>query len=380
MRSALYLLSCTKVVVLILAWFASFAAASVQLPDPQKLFADGVEAQQRGDFQRAIRDYREFLKLRPNALEAEVNLGAALVREGQFDDAIALYRAALSHAPENKGVLLNLALAYYKKGDLATAREQFTALNETQPENVQVAILLADTNTRLGNPAEAVRLLAPLEDKSSENSDFEYALGSALIGSGQRREGIARIEKVAKKEISADAYLLAGSTLLELNEFARARDDLEIALRLNPKLPGIYSLVGTARDNTGDLKGAEVAFRQALKINTDDFTANLYLGAMLSKRRELQEAKGYLEHALQLNSSSSMARYEFAMLESLSGHYEAALQDLQIVAKDDPSWLEPHVELANLYYRLHRPEEGAKERQIVQEISAKQQAKSPKSP
>lgn len=380
MRDALRRLSFMQALVLTLASFSAFAAASAQSPDPQQLFADGAQAQQRGDFQRAIRDYQEFLKLRPNSLEAEVNLGAALVHEGQFDDAIVLYRSALSHAPGNKGVLLNLALAFYKKGDLTKAREQFARLNNLQPDDVQVAILLADTNTRLGNPAEAVRVLTPLEDKHSENSDLEYALGSALIASGRRREGIARIEQVAKKESSADAYLLAGSTLLELNEFARARDDLEIALRLNPKLPGIYSLIGTARDNTGDLERAEAAFRQALKINADDFTANLYLGAMLLKRRELQEAKSYLEHALELNPSSSMARYEFAMLESLSGQYEAALHDLQTVAKDDPNWLEPHVELANLYYRLHQPEEGAKERQIVQEISAKQEARSPKSP
>ena len=96
-----------------------------------------------------------------------------------------------------------------------------------------------------------------------------------------------RIEKVAKGKTNAEAYLLAGSTLLQLNEFARARDDVEIALRLNPKLPGIYSLAGTARDNTGDLKGAEAAFRRALEIDHDDFTANLYLGAMLYKRRDL---------------------------------------------------------------------------------------------
>ena len=306
-----------------------------------------------------------------------MNLGAALVHEGQFDAAIALYRSALSQAPGNNGVLLNLALAYYKKGDLPKAQEQFAELNIVEPENVQVATLLGDTNNRLGQPAEAVRVLAPIESKYKENLDFEFVLGSALIASGQKRDGVERIENVAKGKTNAEAYLLAGSTLLQLNEFARARDDVEIALRLNPKLPGIYSLAGTARDNTGDLKGAEAAFRRALEIDHDDFTANLYLVAMLYKRRDLQEAKPYLEHALQLDPSSTMARYEFAMLESVSGQYEAALRDLQIVVKKDPNWLEPHVELAALYYRLHQPEDGAKERQIVEHLSAKQQAKVP---
>ncbi len=369
-----------RAIGVILGFLTLLATAPAQTPDPQQLFAEGIRAQQRGDFQTAIRDYQEFLKLRPNSFQAEVNLGAALVHEGQFDAAIALYRSALSQTPGNNAVLLDLALAYYKKGDLSQAQEQFTALNRAEPDNVQVATLLGDTDNRLGNSAEAVRLLAPLESKNSESLDFEFVLGSAFIASGQKRDGVARIEKVAKGKNSAEAYLLAGSTLLQMNEFARARDDLDTALRLNSKLSGIYSLAGTARDNTGDLKGAEAAFRQALKIDHDDFTANLYLGAMLYKRRQLEEARTYLEHALQLNPSSSMARYEFGMLESVSGQYEAALHDLQIVAKEDPNWLEPHVELATLYYRLHQQELGAKERQIVQDLSAKQQAKDPASP
>ena len=123
-----------RALVATLAFFTLLAAASAQTPDPQQLFADGVQAQQRGDFQTAIRDYQEFLKLRPNSLQAQVNLGAALVHEGQFDAAIALYRSALSQAPGNNGVLLNLALAYYKKGDLPKAQEQERRLGSPAPE------------------------------------------------------------------------------------------------------------------------------------------------------------------------------------------------------------------------------------------------------
>jgi tetratricopeptide (TPR) repeat protein len=185
------------------------------------------------------------------------------------------------------------------------------------------------------------------------------------------------MEKVAKASSGADVYMMAGATLLELNEYQQARQDLEQALRLKPTLPGIYTLVGTARDKTGDVKAAEPAFREALKSNPDDFEANLYLGAILYKRRDLGEAKGYLDRALRLKPSDSMARYEAAMLKSTSGDYETAAHDLELLVKDDPEWLEPHVELATLYYRLHRPEDGAKERQIVERLTAKQQAQGP---
>jgi tetratricopeptide (TPR) repeat protein len=205
-------------------------------------------------------------------------------------------------------------------------------------------------------------------------------LGTALLQSGSRREGAAKLEKVAESTHSPDSYLLAGSTLLAINEVERARTDLEAALRLDPKLPHVYSLTGMARDKTGDVTGAEAAFREALRIDANDFNANLYLGAILYKRRDVDEAKAYLEKALQLNPASSMARYEVAMWKSTSGQYEEAAKDLETIVKEDPTWLEPHVELANVYYRLHRPADGAKERAIVARLTAEQQSQGPPKP
>jgi tetratricopeptide (TPR) repeat protein len=357
-----------RAVVLMLVLLSSLAAA--QQTNPDQLLNSAIEAQQRGDFQTAIQGYRQFLQLRPHAIEAQVNLGAALVHVGQFDAAIAEYRSALASAPPQKTpILMNLGLAYYKKGDFENAHKQFETVHAAQPNDVRVAILLGDTDVRLGKYAEAVTMLEPLEDKNAQNLDFEYVLGRAMIQANKRRDGIARIEKVAEGSRSADAYMLAGSTLLQLNEYEQARRDLDEALVLNDKLPGIYSLAGMARDKTGNIKEAEAAFREALKLTPDDFTANLYLGAILFKRRELGEAKKYLERALQLDPRSSMAGYEVGMLKSASGDYEAAAQQLEKVAGEDPTWLEPHVELASLYYRLHRPADGAKERKIVERIT-----------
>jgi Flp pilus assembly protein TadD len=364
-----------RVLALLLALFPLVPTAQDATPD--QLFQRGIDEQQRGDFPAAIRDYRRFLELRPADVQAKVNLGAALVHVGQFDDAIVIYQSALLTLKDKNPVLLNLALAYYKKGDFESARQQFEILRAARPDDVRNAILLGDCDLHLGKPDAAVLLLEPLESKNSQNMDFEYVLGSAQIKSGQRREGIAHIERVAQAGPSADAYLLAGATLLDLNEFEQARKDLEQALTLNPSLPKIYTLVGTARDKTGDIQNAEPAFREALKQNPDDFDANLYLGAILYKRREMEPARIYLDRALQLKPADSMARYESAMLKSTSGDYEGAERQLEQLVKDDPNWLEPHVELATLYYRLHRPEDGAKERQIVDRLTAEQQANGP---
>ena len=358
----------------------STSSVLAQQPQPDRLLNTALLAQQQGNYKTAIEDYERYLKVHPNEVEARANLGTALAHEGQFDEAIAQDRLALKSAPGNDAIEMNLGLAYYKKGDLANARVVFIGLQQKTPDNAQIAILLGNSEVRLGQGAAAVSMLTPLEANNAANPDFEYVLGSALVQAGALRDGVTRLEKVAETTHAPDAYLLAGSTLLDLHDFAHAKTDLEQALRLNPDLPRIYALTGMARDLTGDSTAAERAFREALRRNPEDFDANLYLGAILYKRRQMEEAKPYLDKALRLNPSSATARYEEAMWKSTSGQYADAAKDLEELVKGNPDWLQPHVELANVYYRLHRPADGAKERAIVATINAKQQSAGPPAP
>lgn len=357
----------------------SAAQAPAQSPNPDQLYDSAVQAQLRGDFETAIQDYRSLLKVRPKMVEAMVNLGAALAHVGQFDAAISEYRAALPLMDDKAGVLFNIGLAYFKKGDWKDARDQFAPLAKAQPGDVRIAILLGDAEVKLGDGAAAVDLLTPLEAANAENPDFDFVFASALIKVGKLREGAQRAEKAAQIGNGPDAYALAGSALLQVNEYEKARHDLDTAIQLDPKLPAaIYSMDGESRDKTGQPEAAEPVFRQALELDPNNFEANLYLGAILYKRRQMDDARPFLQHALSLNPKSSMARYEVAMLESTDGQIEKAAEELEKLVKDDPEWLEPHVELATLYYKLHRPADGARERQIVDRITAEQQKEGPK--
>ncbi|MGC2619978.1 MAG: tetratricopeptide repeat protein [Acidobacteriaceae bacterium] len=370
------MLRAMRAAYLTLVWLLP-ALAQGQVTSPDQLLDRAIGEQQRGDLDAAIRDYRSVLAARPNTLAARVNLGAALAHSGQVDAAITEYKAALKLAPDLESVHLDLGLAYSRKGDLEDARPQFEAAHRENPREVRTAILLGDAEARTDKAADAIAMLTPMEAANAGNSDFEYALGEALIAGGHPRDGAARIEKSAAMSNAADSWMLAGSTLLRLNEIPQARKDLDHAMALNPALPSLCTMDGTARDKDGDSQAAEPAFRQALAQNPNDFEANLYLGAILYKQRKMDEAKPYLDKALALNPQSAMARYESAMWKSTSGQYEIAAQELEKVVADDPQWLEPHVELASLYYKLHRPEDGKRERAIVDKITAEQQQNGP---
>lgn len=340
---------------------------------------NGIDAQRRGDVTTAIDEYRQALAIEPKMLEARANLGAALAEAGQFDAAIDEDNRALEQAPGNIALKKNLGLAYYKKGDMVHARTEFGAVNAARPSDIATAILLGYADIKLERGSEAAAMLMPLETGHEANMDFEYVLAYALILGGKSTEGLPRMEKVAQATQSADAYFLAGSARLPRREFKEARADLDAALALNPTLPGLWTQAGQARDALGDNEAALPAFEAALRQDPKDFIANLYLGTMKLKQRDLDGARPLLTLALQLQPTMPEARFQMAKLNSMTGNNADAAATLEDLVKADPKWLDPHIELAALYYKLHRPEDGAREREIVQQIEAQQQKAGPQS-
>jgi tetratricopeptide (TPR) repeat protein len=357
----------------LLLFLTCLCAASAQESSPEQLFQEAAQAQQRGDHALAVRKYQELLRLHPDMVAARANLGVSLVSLGRFDEAIEQYRAALEQAPGHSDLRLNLALAYYKKGDYSKAADEFSSLHEAEPGNERIATLLGNCYLHLSRDAEAIALLMPFEKANPDNLDLAWALGSALIRSGRTEDGLERVEKVALQSQSAEAFLVAAQSYLKLGDPATARRRFDAALRLDARLPGLYTVGGMIMEYSNDPEGAADAFQKALEANPNDFEARLRLGALLVEERQLDAAKQQLDRALALDPTSSVARYVLARVERAQGQAEAAAKDLEKVVRDKPDWLAPHIELAALYYRLKRPEDGAREKKIVDRLSADEQ-------
>ncbi|HEU5457916.1 MAG TPA: tetratricopeptide repeat protein [Terracidiphilus sp.] len=343
-----------------------------------QLLAAAVAAQQRHDLKAAIALYRKALALQPDMVEARANLGAALAEDGQLDAAIEEDKKALAAMPSNTSLRMNLGLAYYKKGEFSLAGEQFSRILAVRPMDIPAAVLMGYVDIKLDHPAAAIQLLGPLEPGNENNMDLEYVLGYAQVKAGDDAGGVPRLERMAQATHAVDAYVIAGSARLHKRQFHEAREDLEAAVKLNPNFPGLQTLVGQARDALGDQDAAMPAFEAAVKENPHDFMANLYLGTMWLKQRDLEKARPLLEEAVKLQPQAPMARFQMAKLNGLTGKYAEAAATLEDLEKADPGWLDPHVELATLYYKLHRPADGQREREIVAKIQAQQQKAGPK--
>ncbi len=360
--------------------FFCVAAVCAQEPDPEKLFRDAQLAQQAGNNEFAVQKYQELLNSHPEVVAARANLGIALAALGRYDEAIEQDKAALLLVPGNRDLRMNLALAYYKGQKIPEAADQFSSLLQEDPKNARVAMLLGDCYVRLGKDDQAIVLLTHFEDADPENLTIAWTLGSALIRTGHTREGLQRVDKVAAKKAMPEVYALAAETHLRLEEFEAARQYADLAVKVDPNFPGVNTLSGLVREYSGDLEGAEAAFRAAIFQKPDDFEAHLRLGSVLYQQRKLDEAQKQLERALEIDPSSSYARFELAKVQNAQGQTQAALKNFETVAQAIPQWLPPHVELAALYFKLKRPEDGAREKQIVDRITEEERQKKVKSP
>jgi tetratricopeptide (TPR) repeat protein len=346
--------------------------------EAERLLRDGTAAQQHGDFNTAIADFRKALAIKPDLLQAHVSLGAAFAAAGQMDAAIEEDDRVLEIAPQNDAVRMNLAMAYYRMGNLKQARVEFEKLHSLHPEDLNTAILLGYTYNKLGRAGDAAALLAPLEPGHEDEFEFEYVYAFALIASVKQQDvGLPRMEKLAKEKNSAEAWLIAGSTRYYRGEVRIARADLDAAVDLNPKLPGLYTMAGQARYAMGDMPAATSAFQAALRANPMDFLANRDLGAIRLKEGDLANAKALLDLALQLQPRDPLTRLELAKLDDRAGKLAEAAAILEDLTRTDPDYLDAHWLLAAVYAELHRPEDSKRERASARDIQLKQKAATP---
>jgi len=368
----------TALIMLILSALAApgvFVAAQGQ--SAEQLYSEANGAYDRGEVSRAISLYQQLVSLQPDSIPARTNLAVALAHVGRYEEAIVQYQQALKRDPTNSVVKLNLALAWYKEAEFDKATSELEGLRKENADSQQVLYLLSDCYLRLGRNSDAVALLEPVYREKPDDRVVELRSRTALIREGQIPQGEAVIDRILKDGNTAEANLLMGEAQFAAADYKTAAVTLHNALDLNSDLPGGWSLYGRALLNTDDHAGAKTAFNRALTADPNDFSANLYLGAVLRREGNNAEAAPYLDKAVRLRPASPEASFQIGALDAAAGKLDEARKEFEQLERAWPDFLEVHVQLANVYSRLKLQEESQRERDIVFKLNEKARAKKP---
>ena len=170
---------------------------------------------------------------------------------------------------------------------------------------------------------------------------------------------------------------MLGTAKMGIQDFAGARDEFAKAVALNPNLPDAHVLYAKALMFTGDSDLSRKQFQAELLVDPYNFDANLQLGANARQEQNYELARKYFVRAEETRPGDPGVRYQLALIDVGQGQLDQARQILEGLVKESPQFLEAHVTLSLVYYRLKRPEDSKREREIVQKLTAEVQAKQP---
>jgi putative PEP-CTERM system TPR-repeat lipoprotein len=239
-----------------LASATAAVAADAKSTDAHYLL--GVIHRASGDRDASANEFREVLRLNPNADAARLQLSQVELARGQTASALELAQTVVKNAPENPFARLTLGRTLLARGDMAQAQPMIASLLEKYPNAAAVHAL--DGTARLRNKDVA----------------------------GARRSYTRALELDAGL---ADA--LAGLTMLDAtdNKLAEARARLDARQAAEPNRPDLLMLISRFQMGTRDWPAAEKTLRHLIDVSPAEVTAYSMLAQVYLAQRQLDRAQ-----------------------------------------------------------------------------------------
>ena len=351
-------------------WLASILLSAMpvngqqQLQDRQSQVAAALE--QQGKFAESEAAWRAVLKAEPNSAEAYAHLGFLEARQEHYKQAIVLYRKARALNPSIPALDMNLGLALFKAGDLKEAAQLFNRLLQTQApgsaEALRLKTLIGMADYGLQDHPAAIPYLKEATVADPQNLPFRLMLAHSCLAAKQYQCVLDTYHEILNLNAeSAEADMLAGEALDEMQDHAGATQQFRAAVKANPNEPNVHFGLGYLLWSQGQFAEASSEFQAELANVPDHVQALVYLADSKIKTNELDAALPLLRKALQIKPDIDMAHLDLGIIYSDAGRQAEALRELKLAAKINPSNVNVHWRLAQLYRGMGKKEEAAAE-------------------
>jgi tetratricopeptide (TPR) repeat protein len=237
--------------------------------------AKNITAEQKAGYNKAIADYTQAIKLNPNFAPAYKDRGTAYSFSGDYDKALADFNQALRLNPNDPTVYQGRGNIYSFQGDDTRA--------------------LADYNRSIN---------------VSPNEDAYVSRGLMYARMGDFNRAIADYtHAISLNPNSLLAYTNRGNSYLRKNEYNRAIADYNKAIRLNANYDDAYVGRGIVYYTKGDYDRAFADFNQAIRLNPNNNAwAYNNRGYMYYLERDYNKAIADYEAALRIDPNHTLAK------------------------------------------------------------------------
>ena len=248
----------------------------------------GIAYGETGQFQKAIDQYKEALRINPVFMPAKKNLALSYNNQGvkysgasQWDKAVEAYNQALKLMPDMAEPKKNISSAYWNR-----------------------AVELS----RAGRDMEAVAAYRQVLTRDPRNKEAYNNLGAIYFRVGNYESAIAQFRSALKldpgsrelRENLAIAYHKRGSALLEKKAYSQAAAEFEKGLEIAPDNINLHLVLAQVYQRLAKWNDATRHIDKALELEPDNATArNIIANLNMQRGNKYLQAKKYdlaLEH------------------------------------------------------------------------------------
>ena len=417
--------------------FAGYGLASQQ-EKLEALIAEATRRIEARDFQGVTAGLKPYVGRYPGDIRLWNLLGISEGELGRTASARDAFERGLKVAPDAISLNENLGFLYYRLANYADAKRYLAkavSLGSTSPG---VAFSLAAAELRTGEHEQGLTDLKRLEtdlatfpdywdergwaelpnDPDAAEISFSHALaltpgdlralnGAASVAESQRLDEKALSFLLrAKQEHPNDVDTLVhfGTVCLRRDLVLDALPALERAHKIDPANNAALYFFARAQIGVQHWQEAHALFSE-FTHRVPKFAPTYYaLGWLDRKLNRTEQARGNLEHCLSLAPELADARYELAEIELDAGHLDTAERLLSAVLARNPKhakanvaygdiWLRKghlaeaqacletaiqedpasgpaHYKLSTVLFRQHRDEQAEKERALGAQLNA----------
>ncbi len=261
-----------------------------------------------------------------------------------WEEAVMLYNLLILQNPEKENFQYNLAVAYRATGNYQKSISLFENLLMRSPSNLVFLEHLASLYIEIQEFEKSKAIYSSMIEKGNASHEvyYKYAMVCA------RTNDIDKAEFILKKVIQlSPEHAIAHKDLaviyLSKRLFDYAKDEFEIAYKLEPKNPYILFELANYYYVTGDHKIAQKYYNELMKHDNIPLSMYLNISMNLLASKKYKKAIEILEIIKKQEPKNIFVLSNLAQAYFKLKNYEVALQLLE-----DAYFIQPNMEIANM--------------------------------
>jgi tetratricopeptide (TPR) repeat protein len=310
--------------------------AGAALASANEYITRGNDWYAKRDYDRALDDYTEAIRLDAKSAVAFYNRGLSWKNKKQYDKALTEFDQAIGIDPNDARFFNNRGLAWYDKGNLDKAIHDYNEAIRLDAKDPQAyhgrGVAWMDKGV-FGQALEDF-------DKALElNPKYALAYHNRGWMWAKKREYDKAIDNYNKSidlEPGPAVHLNRGVAYMESGEYDKALPDFSKAIELDPKYALAYHNRGWLQARLREYDKAIEDYSSAIRLDPKDSSIYLNRGRAWSEKRENDKAIADYDEAIRINPRYALAYQNRGWLRFQTKEFDRALADYSDANRIDP--------------------------------------------